>query len=162
MMKRILLVLTLLTSCLAFSFGQSAADSITMKQQFGGYQFYQDGYTLNMSQLGRELMLNEQAHKEFKGAQVNYVISSIIGGAGGFMVGWTLGTAIAGGEPNWALAGIGAGLIVVSIPISQKVNKQVVKAVNIYNGGLDTSSRWENTELRLAMTGNGFGLTLRF
>ena len=161
-MKKILLVLTLLTTSLAFSFGQSAADSITIKQEFGGSQFCQDGKRLNMSQLGEELQFNEQAYKEFKGAQANYVISSIIGGAGGFMVGWTLGTAIAGGEPNWALAGIGVGLIVVSIQIMKTSNKQRKRAVDIYNGGLETSSRWEKTELRLAMTGNGVGLTLRF
>lgn len=161
-MKRILLVMALLTTCLAFSFGQSAADSITVKQEFGGSQICQDGKRLNMSQLGEELQFNEQAYKEFKGAKANYVVASIIGGAGGFMIGWTIGTAISGGEPNWALAGIGAGLIVVSIPISQKVNKQVVKAVDIYNSGLETSSCWEKTELRLAMTGNGVGLILRF
>ncbi len=105
---------------------------------------------------------NKQAYKAIKAAQATYVLTTIVSGVGGFMVGWPLGTAVAGGEPNWVLAGIGAGLIVVSIPISQKYNKRAKSAVYIYNGGLAASSFWDNSELRWAMTGNGVGLVLRF
>ncbi|MBK8636390.1 MAG: hypothetical protein IPN72_23720 [Saprospiraceae bacterium] len=38
-----------------------------------------------------------------------------------FMIGYPLGALIRGGEPNWALAGVGAGLVVVSIPIASSV-----------------------------------------
>jgi len=78
------------------------------------------------------------------------------------MVGWPVGTAIGGGDPNWAMAGIGAGLIVVTIPISQKFNKQAKQAVDIYNLGLQETSFWDKRELRFSMNGNGLGLTLRF
>lgn len=161
-MKKNSLILTLLISCLSFTFGQSSTDSITIKKAFGGYQFSQSGKRLNMSQLARTMEPNEQAYKEIKAAQSSYTVASIIGGVGGFMVGWQLGTAVAGGEPNWVLAGIGAGLIVVTIPISQKFNKQAKSAIDTYNGGLRTSSYWDKTELRLAMTGNGVGFTLKF
>jgi len=60
------------------------------------------------------------------------------------------------------MAGIGAGLIVVSIPISQSFNKKAKQAVDTYNGGLQTSSFWDKNELKLTMTGNGIGLTLNF
>jgi hypothetical protein len=46
------------------------------------------------------------------------VAAYILAYSGGFMVGYTLGTAIAGGDPNWGVAGIGAGLIVVAVPLS--------------------------------------------
>ncbi len=82
--------------------------------------------------------------------------------AGVFMVGWPLGAAIGGGEPNWAMAGIGAGLIVVAIPISQNFNKKAKHAVETYHGGLQTSSFWDKNELKISMTGNGIGLTLNF
>ena len=78
------------------------------------------------------------------------------------MVGWQIGAALGGGDPNWALAGIGAGLIVVYIPISQKFNKQAKTAVDTFNGGLKTSSFWDNNELGIGLTGNGVGLSLRF
>ena len=37
-------------------------------------------------------------------------------------VGHSIGTAIGGGDPEWALAGVGAGLIAVAIPISSSAN----------------------------------------
>jgi hypothetical protein len=82
--------------------------------------------------------------------------------AGGFMVGWPIGTAIGGGDPEWAMAGIGAGLIVIAIPISSKFNKQAKLAVDTYNGGLPSSSFWDKNELRVSVTGSGIGLALRF
>ena len=95
-------------------------------------------------------------------SESTYTLATIMGGVGGFMVGWPIGTAIGGGEPNWIMAGIGAGLIVVAIPLSQNYNKKAKQAVDTYNIGLMTSSLWDKSELRLSMTGNGVGLTLRF
>lgn len=137
-------------------------ESIIMKKGLGGYQFYQAGKVLRVAQLVKILEPNELAYNEIKAAQSNYVFAMILGSAGGFMVGWQLGTAVGGGEPNWTMAGIGAGLIVVSIPISQKFNKQAKGAIDIYNRGLETSSFWDKNELNFVMTSNSLGLTLRF
>ncbi len=161
-MKRIAIIMTLLMVGLTFTFGQTVTDSISMKKAFGGYKFYQGEKRLNMNQLVNAIKPNEQAYNQIKTAQSSYALASIIGFAGGFMVGWPIGTAIGGGEPNWIMAGIGAGLIVVSIPISQKFNRQAKQAVDTYNGGLQTSSFWDKRELRFSMTGNGIGFTLRF
>lgn len=133
--------LILLTMSVSMSFAQSSGDSITMKKVFGGYEFYQSDKRLSMKQL---------------------VNASIVGFVGGFKVGWPLGSAMAGGEPNWTIAGIDAGLIVVSIPISKSANNKAKLAVDAYNGGIQTSSFWDNRELKLSMTGNGIGLTLNF
>lgn len=161
-MKRIAIIVTFLTVSLTFTYGQTVSDSISMKKAFGGYQFYQGEKRLNMNQLVNAMKPNEQAYNHIKSAQSTYTFASIIGFAGGFMVGWPIGTAIGGGKPDWTMAGIGAGLIVVSIPISQKFNKQAKQAVDTYNGGLQTNSFWNKNELRFFMTGNGVGLTLRF
>ena len=161
-MKRIAIILSLLTGCLSFAYGQTVTDSISMKKVFGGYQFYQAEKRLNVNQLVDAVKANEQAYSQIQSAKSTYTFASIIGFAGGFMVGWPIGTALGGGEPNWTMAGIGAGLIVVSIPISQKFNKQARQAVDTYNGGLQTSSFWNERELRFCMTGNGVGLTFRF
>ena len=161
-MKKITVIMTLLFLSLTLMFGQNTNDTITMTKVFGGYQFYEGTKRLNVNQLVNTMKPNEQAYNQMKSAQSTYILTQIIGGAGGFLVGWPIGTAIAGGEPNWTMAGIGAGLIVVSIPISQKFNKQAKQAVNTYNDGLLTSSFWDKRELNLSMTGNGVGLTLRF
>ena len=103
---------------------------------------------------------NEQAYKQMRSAQTTLTLTSVIGFAGGFMVGWPIGAAIAGGEPNWALAG--AGLIAISIPLSIKFNKQAKQAVDNYNNGLQARSFWDKRELKLAVKGNGLGLMLYF
>jgi hypothetical protein len=107
-----------------------------MKKGFGGYQFYKVEKRLNMNQLVYAMKSNEQAFSQIKKAQSNYTLASIVGFIGGFMVGWPIGTAIGGGQPNWTMAGIGAGLFIVSIPINQKSNNQAKHAVGIYNSGL--------------------------
>jgi len=161
-MKRIAIIISLLTFTFSFAFGQTSPDSVFMKKAFGGYQFYQADKRLNMNQLVKAVKSNEQAYSQIKSAQSTYTFASVIGFAGGFMVGWPIGAAIGGGEPNWAMAGIGAGLIVASVPLSKKFNKQAKQAVDTFNGGLSASSFWDKRELKLSMTGNGIGLTLRF
>lgn len=161
-MRKTAIILTLLAVSMSFTFGQTASDSISMKKVFGGYQFYQGEQRLNMNQLVKTMKPNEQAYKQIKSAQSTYTMAMIFSYAGGFMVGWPLGTALGGGEPNWAMAGIGAGLIVVAIPISQSFNKKAKQAVDTFNSGLQTSSFWDKNELNLTMTENGIGLTLNF
>lgn len=161
-MKRIVATFSLLTICFVLSFGQTEAELITIKKTFGGYSFYQGASRLTMNQLVTTMQPNEHAYKEIKAAQSTYTMAAIFAGAGGFLVGWPIGSAIGGGEPNWTLAAIGAGLIVISIPISQKFNKQAHNAVDTYNMGLYTSSVQYKRELRISTTPNGLGLLFRF
>ncbi|TRX65905.1 hypothetical protein [Carboxylicivirga sp. M1479] len=161
-MKKASIIITMLTLALTCALGQASNDSITIKKVFGGYQFYQGANRLNMSQLVKSMETNELAYEQIKAAQSTNTLTSILGFAGGFMVGWPIGAAIGNGDPNWAMAGIGAGLIVVSIPLSQKFNKQVRQAVDTFNADRSAGSFWDNKELNLSMTDNGIGLTLHF
>ncbi|MBS2101016.1 hypothetical protein [Carboxylicivirga linearis] len=161
-MKKLLTLMVLLLAGITFTIGQNTADSIRIEKTFGGYQFYQGEKRLKVKDLVNTMQSNAQAYQEIKSAQSSYTLASIVGFAGGFMVGWPLGSALGGGEPNWTMAGIGAGLIVVSIPISKSFNKKAKQAVDTYNNGLQTSSFWDNKELRLSVNENGLGLTLRF
>ncbi len=161
-MRKIVIALALLAVSVSFTLGQTASDPISIKSGFGGSQFYQGGQRLSMNQLVKTMKSNDQAYEQIKSAQSTYALATIIGGVGGFMVGWPIGTALGGGEPDWTLAGIGAGLLVVSIPISQNFNKKVKQAVETYNGGLQTSSFRDKNELKLSIRGNGVGLTLNF
>jgi hypothetical protein len=161
-MKKLILILSLLTVNLTVVSGLTPSDSITIKKVFGGYTFFQGEKRLNMTQLVNTLKPNEQAYTQIKSAQSNYIFGAILGGVGGFMVGYPLGTALAGGEPNWTMAGIGAGLVIISIPVSIQSGKKAKQAVETFNNGLMTSTFWDNSELKVSLTGYGVGLTLRF
>ena len=158
-MKTVSLFIAFVTLCLSFSYGQSP---ITMEKKFGGYQFYQDQQMLKMPQLVNIMQSNQAASIEIKKAKSSNTWSTVFACAGGFMVGWPLGTAIGGGEPEWAMAGIGAGLIVVAIPIANKANKHAKNAVDIYNGGISANTGSNKFELNCTFTGNGIGLVLNF
>ena len=157
------LILPIIMICISTNlFSQTSADSISMKKGFGGYFFYQGDKKLKLNQLAYKMKSNDQAFKQIQSAQGTYGLAAVIGGVGGFMVGWPIGTAIGGGDPNWTLAGIGAGLIIVSIPITHSFNKKAKQAIDTYNSGLHTSSFWEESELKFSVAGNAVGLRLSF
>jgi hypothetical protein len=162
MMKSISIILILLIVGFSNVFGQASTDTIVMQKVFGGYQFYQGSKRMNISNLVKTMKPNEQAFQEMKAAQTTYIFGNIVAFAGGFMVGWPIGTSLGGGDPNWTLAAVGAGLIIITIPISQKFNKQARTAVNTYNKGVKTSSFWDNKNLRFGFTGNGLGFTMSY
>jgi hypothetical protein len=137
-------------------------DSILIKKVFGGYQFYQGDRRLKIKQLVNTMKSSEQAYQMIKSARSTNTIATITGFAGGFMIGELLGTALGGRDLNWTIAGIGSGLTVVAILVSQKFNKQAKKAVNTYNSSLRGNSFWDKNEFRILMKGDGVGLVLNF
>jgi hypothetical protein len=142
------------------SYGQNKSDSIEIKKTLGTV-FRQNGKNLTPSQLLNITQSNTEAYKEMKIAKSNYDVGFVFGFTGGFLVGWTAGTAIAGGKPNWTLAGIGAGLIVVSIPFSTAYTKHAKNAVKLYNNGLK-STGLSNVDLKIGLTSNGIGVKVVF
>lgn len=154
-MKNIFLALTLLLSGQLFS---QQENPVTYKKVFGGYTFTQNGKALKPKAMLDLFQGNEKALAAMKKAKSNYDPAVALGFIGGALIGWPLGTAIGGGDPNWALAGIGAGLVIAGIPLSSAFNKNAIKAVDIYNG---TNSR-SSAQLHYGLTPNGAGLLLKF
>lgn len=114
-------------------FGQTA-DSITVVQRMGPV-FYQNGQVLKPRHLLEITRVNPEAHQEMRAAKSNYDASQVLGFIGGALIGWQLGTALGGGEANWVMAGVGAGIVGISIPFSAAYNKRARNAVSIYNKG---------------------------
>lgn len=141
---------------------QKTEQPIEIKNVWGGTLFYQNGERLSLTKLDKILKSDTEAYSQFKRAKGNSTIASILGAAGGAAIGWQIGAAIGGGEPNWGVAGIGAGFIAIGIPISIKSAKQAKLAVNTYNKSHQTTGIWKRTEIKLAMKGNGIGLSFVF
>lgn len=77
------------------------------------------------------------------------------------MLGYTLGTSAGGGNANWTVGGIGAGMVVVSLPISISATSKVKKAISLYNEGPKTGAMHKR-EWQLTFTGNTLGLVHPF
>ena len=146
--------------CAGISYAQTTTDSVFVAKSFLGFKFYQNDVRLNFNQLPFVMEENPEAFNVIKKAKSNYTLSTILGGAGGFLLGWQLGTAAFGGNPNWALAGVGGALIVVSIPISRKSYNLAFDAIDIHNGAVSGSAR--RMELKLGATSSGVGIVLKF
>ena len=82
---------------------------------------------------------------------------------GGGLIGWPLGTAIGGGDPEWSLLAIGAGLTGIGFAIQSKSNNDLREAVDIYNlsNGF-THVRDNSIKPTLIVSPTKLGLDLRF
>ena len=157
MIKRTSLVLVgVLFSLQVFS----QSGDITYEKTFGGLKFYQHGQVLRPKQMLNKMSGNQVAYDYMKKAKTNYDVAQVLGGIGGFMVGWPIGTAIGGGEPNWTMAAIGGGIVLLALPLNHGFNKNAKKAVGSYNDKGDASSR--KIKLDFAVDKYGVGVVLRF
>jgi hypothetical protein len=143
-----------------FACGQNISDTIEVKKSLGPV-FYQHGKALKPRQLLEITRTNTEAYKEMKDAKAHNDFSSVFGFAGGFLIGWPIGSALAGGDPNWTLAAIGAGCVVIAIPLSIAGSKHAKKAVEIYNNGLKQTGR-THVDFNLGFSGNGPGIRMIF
>ena len=118
---------------------------------------------MTMNELVKTMEGNQEAFKLIKKAQANTTVASIIGGVGGALIGYPLGTALGGGEADWSLLGIGAGIVVIAIPIASNANKNAKNAVELYKASLNpTSYNQFKPKFEFISNRDGLGLTLRF
>lgn len=158
-MKKIIIIAILFLSCFNL-YSQSQQDTILIRKKLGTlYQL--NGKNLTPKQLLAITQTNQQALEEMKIAKSNYDVGSVFSFVGGFLIGWPIGTAIGGGDANWVLAGIGAGVVLIAIPFSTAYTKHATNAVRIYNKSLQYSSR-DRLNLKFGATQNGIGLRITF
>jgi hypothetical protein len=109
------------------------AQEIKMYKTFGGVRYEMDSLILSPKQVLEVLKDNSVAFEEFKRAKVNYNVAGVLGFTGGVLIGFPIGTAIAGGDPEWGLAAGGVGLILASIPFNRAYKGRAFGAIELYN-----------------------------
>lgn len=139
------------------------AQRIEMVKVFGGYKYSQEGKTLSMGKLVKTMESNPDAHVLIKKAQNNNILATMLGATGGVLVGYPIGTTLGGGKTNWLMVGIGAGLVIVGIPITSGAKKNTKKAIELYNASLPANSFFESKlDFKLSTTSNGIGFLVSF
>jgi hypothetical protein len=152
-MKRIVFV-SLLTLCFS---KVSLAQEIKAYKTFGGVRFQMDTLTLGLNQVLDIVKENPKAYAELKRAKSNYSAAGVLGFTGAVLIGFPIGTAIAGGDPEWGLAAGGAALILASIPFTTAFRGHTMEALDIYNNKSISRIKPE-----FQFYGNGARLILRF
>jgi hypothetical protein len=156
-MKKLLILVLVLTASMSLN-----AQKIEMTKVFGGYTFKQDGKNLLLKDMQEIMKDNKEAFDLVQSAKSNQTWSMVLGGIGGGLIGFPIGTAIGGGDPEWALLGAGAAILVATIPIVKGFNRKTSKAVQLYNDGITSNGYKFNPTLDLNLKGNGIGLTMSF
>ena len=160
-MKNLLLISLFLFGGLFTSTAQS--QTIESTKTFGGYKFVQGTNKMTMGELSRAMTPESESYYIMKKAKGSHALAQVMSGLGGFGIGLPLGAQIAGGDPNWIYAGLGAGLIVISLPISIKAGKEAKRAVDLHNASLATGYQSNfKPEFSSVGNGNGVGLSLKF
>ncbi|WGH74750.1 hypothetical protein P8625_11740 [Tenacibaculum tangerinum] len=154
-------VFTFLFAICASFFAQS--QQIEKEKVFGGYKYSINGKAVSMKEMVNLMESDAKAMALMKKAKSNTTLATILGGAGGALIGFPVGAAIGGGEANWTIAGVGAGLIIVAIPIASGANKKANEAVDLYNASLDATS-YNNfkPQFNMLINGNGVGISMSF
>ena len=143
------------------TFSQEINAPLNLRNGFFGWQFYRGEQKLKPREVAELLQADVEAAKLFSKGRSSYTVSTIIGSIGGAMLGYTLGTYLGGGDANWTVGGIGAGLTVVALPLSISATSKVRKALVLYNDRQRTGTL-PNHQWKLMLTGNQLGLVCRF
>jgi len=138
------------------------AQKIEMKKVFGGYTFSQNDKMLTLNQMQEVVKDNKQAFELVKSAKTNQTWGMVLGASGGALVGYPIGTAIGGGDPKWALAGVGAALIVATIPIIKGFNRKTKEAVELYNADMPNKTSYYKPTFNLNFKGSSMSLSMNF
>ncbi|MDX2197327.1 MAG: hypothetical protein NW207_13010 [Cytophagales bacterium] len=96
--------------------------------------YYYKGEKINRRQLKEMLSYCGECTVLLTKSANNEIISSTLGAAGAFCIGYPIGYALAGAnDPPWIMAGAGFGLILSAIPFEIKRVKKLREAVLMYN-----------------------------
>lgn len=131
--------------------------------------YRENRYFLNREKLKiwklNQVIKDKKALQLLDSAQGHRVAGGLFGVVGGFMVGWTLGNVIIGGEEeiNWRFLTAGFGISFVSLSFNTASKNRIREAVEIHNTQFDSSSHHPPSfQLRLEANGNKIGVTLNF
>ena len=138
---------------------KSSAQRLDITRQFGGVRFAIDSVEASPSQVLKFLEGNDLAYHTFKGALAKRNLGSVVGFAGGLLIGLQVGTAVGGGNPQWGLAALGGGLVGLAIPLEIANRRQFQKAIEMYNTG---GIKAQRINTKLYLSGHQVSLVIRF
>lgn len=160
-MKNIIIIVLIAISGSLFS--QTVQDSIEIKRSFFGTTYKYNGKYLTPNKIRKTIRVNPEADKVMGYAYGYKMFSDVFSMAGGFLIGYPIGTHLVGREkPNWELAALGGGLVLIAIPFAIGYSKRVDKAVRIYNDGLRQTTQVNKLNFELGYTPDGIGVRMKF
>ena len=159
--KPIILLFNLIISISIFS--QNSNDSIQIIKLNRNYSYEQNSHVLNYREIKEILKADKEATRYLKSAKLSNDISTALRWAGGFLIGYPIGGLIAGKKVNASMLTVGIGFLVIDIPVSIAVKKNLFKSISVYNDHKNATGLIDNDyDLQMGITQNGIGFTFKF
>ncbi len=144
-------------------FSQNSGELSIETNFFKGMTFYQNYQRITQTKAAQIIRSNPEAFEMLQNSNKQTGGATVVSAIGGLLIGWPIGTSIAGGDPKWELAAIGAGITVISAVIYSSAEKKAKKAVKLYNAGLSTAlNRMSHTEIRVLAKPTQLGFSISF
>jgi hypothetical protein len=96
-------------------------------------KFVLSGVEMNFKQTLEVMKAVPEAYVLMKKAKNNNAVATALGFITGFSIGVPLGQALSGGEPEWGIAAVGGGALVIAIPFMIRTKKLSKLSVRKYN-----------------------------
>ncbi|MDD2995207.1 MAG: hypothetical protein PHP99_03200 [Paludibacter sp.] len=159
--KPIILLFNLIISISIFS--QNSNDSIQIIKLNRNYSYEQNSHVLNYQEIKEILKADKEATRYLKSAKLSNDISTALRWAGGFLIGYPIGGLIVGKKVNASMLTVGIGFLVIDIPVSIAVKKNLFKSISVYNDHKNATGLIDNDyDLQMGITQNGIGFTFKF
>jgi hypothetical protein len=136
-------------------------DTIEIIKAGVGYKYKFKDQLLTLNSLGELIGQNTDAAAYFNKAKGTSGFTSVLGYAGGFLIGYPIGTALGGGKPMWGLVAVGCGLVAIVIPIASSADRNLLRAVRAYNEGKPVA-KVQPYDIKLGVNKNGLALAISF
>ncbi len=156
-MKKELLTLFIVLLSVYQVYSQTKKDSIFISH----HHFVSEGKVLKSGKLYNLMEDNPEAVSALNSYNTNNSAAIIITFIGGLCIWNPIGRTLASRQPRWEFAGIGAGLILLSIPFHTIARDNMRLAVRLHNQKLDQPGTVK-TKIDLGLTDNGLGIKFRF
>jgi len=167
MRKVVFILIVLLASGLINeSYGQKKDDKLKLESGFFGNKYYKGVWSISRGEAFNMLSENGEAYNLAIEGEKLQKTSTIISAVGAALIGYTVGSALGGAEdPKWYIAGIGGGIVLISIPIYSTGNKKIHEAIEVYNEEELSASLNHKPfidKISIAAGSDGVGLRLTF
>ena len=161
------LTLTLLVIVFALSWGM--AQRLVVRQLNSDYVFAQNDEILTIRETIQLLPAGSESQRLLRSSRFYTFTGQVLGASGGALLGTAVAAAIfntygdAEQTDLWLIAGVGAALVAVGIPLARVGDRRVNRAVALVNGDISFSeSKRPATSLNLVAGGDGVGLSFNF
>jgi hypothetical protein len=103
-------------------------------------RFSQEGQVVDTVDVVRNLKQDPASKRHVTASQAWRTVATLTGAAGGALVGWPVGEAIAGKtDPSWELAAVGGALTLTALSLAVLSESQLHRAARAYNESLTTA-----------------------